>query len=194
MSIEAEIKARLADPAAVRERLGGIASAVAETYRDIYLDSPDGDLAAASAELRVRGVERDDGTARHVLTFKGSPVDEATQSKPEYETAVLDPAQTVQILAGLGYLPVLTFTKDCLHYRFVREGREFVATVVTVPEIDGTYLEVETRASDNEVAAALTAVRDILLDLGVTDAELTTDTYTEAVRAARSVPGADTNQ
>lgn len=184
MSVEAELKARLTNPAMVRDRLGGIVSGIAEVYRDTYLDTPDGTLETARAELRVRTVERD-GTPRHVLTFKGSPVDEGSQSKPEHETDVDDPGQMVQILAGLGYVPVLTFTKNCLNYRFTRDCRDFLATVATVPELEGTFLEVETQAPDDGVPAALAAVYSVLMDLGVSEEELTTDTYSGAVRAAR---------
>jgi adenylate cyclase class 2 len=54
-----------------------------------------------------------------------------------------------------------------------------------VPELEGTFLEVETQASDDEVPSALAAVRRVLADLGVSDQELTTETYSDAVRAAR---------
>jgi adenylate cyclase class 2 len=148
---------------------------------------PDGALDMMGAELRVRAIGYGDGTTRHVLTYKEPPVDEGTQSKPEHETAVNDPAETMRILAGLGYAPVLAFTKDCVNYRFTQDGRDFLATVVTVPELDGTFLEVETRASDDDVAQALAAVRAVLIQLGVSDEELTTDTYSGAVRAARGV-------
>jgi adenylate cyclase class 2 len=56
--------------------------------------------------------------------------------------------------------------------------------VVTVPEIDGTHLEVETMVAAHDVGAALASLRELLHTLGVTDAELTTQTYTGAVQAA----------
>ncbi|HKT00178.1 MAG TPA: CYTH domain-containing protein, partial [Rugosimonospora sp.] len=76
--IEAEIKARLVDPAAVRQRLEQWAAGVAETYSDTYFDAPGETLAARERELRVRTIAGPSGT-RHLLTFKDRPVDEATQ-------------------------------------------------------------------------------------------------------------------
>lgn len=184
MTVEAEIKARLVDPDAVRQRLDGYATGTVEVYRDTYLDTPDGDLDRTDRELRVRTIERD-ATTRHLLTYKEPAVDPVTRSKPEHETPVADPAATLGILAGLGYLPVLSFTKDCRNYRFALGGRAFLATLVTVPELADTYLEVETAAAPGDVDNALSAVRAVLAALGVTKDELTTDTYTGAVRAAR---------
>lgn len=184
MTVEAEIKARLANPDAVRQQLDRYASGTAEVYRDTYLDTVDSQLDRADQELRVRTIERDSET-RHLLTFKEPAVDPVTRSKPEHETAVTDPQATLNILTGLGYRPVLAFTKDCRNYRFSHDGRDFLATLVTVPELDGTYLEVETAAAADEVDAAIRAVRTVMAELGVSDTELTTDTYTDAVRAAR---------
>lgn len=183
--IEAEIKARLVDPAAVRQRLEQWAAGVAETYSDTYFDAPGETLAARERELRVRTIAGPSGT-RHLLTFKDRPVDEATQSKPEVEIAVSDPTAAAAILAGLGYPPGLSFTKQCVNYQVTRWGRQFLASLVTVPEIGGTYLEVETQAREDDVEPALSAIRSLLADLGVGENEWTTDTYTGAVRGARA--------
>jgi adenylate cyclase, class 2 len=184
VTVEAEIKARLADPATVRQRLDRYATGTAEVYQDTYLDTTDDQLDHADRELRLRTIERD-GEARHLLTFKEPAVDPVTRSKPEHETAVTDPQATLSILAGLGYRPVLAFTKDCRNYRFSQGGRDFLATLVTVPELDGTYLEVETRAQLGDIDDALAAVRAIVAELGIAEDELTVGTYTDAVRAAR---------
>ncbi len=90
------------------------------------------------------------------------------------------------IVEQLGYVPFVSLTKDCTNYRFTDGGRDFLATVVRVPEIDYTFLEVETLATVDRVDAALAAVRSVLDSLGVSAKELTTETYTDAVRAARS--------
>jgi adenylate cyclase, class 2 len=126
VTVEAEIKARLVDPGAVRQRLDGYTDGIVEVYRDSYLDTAAGDLARTDRELRLRTIERDD-VVRHLLTYKEPAVDA------------------------------------------------------------GTYLEVETAAEPEEVTAALIAVRAVVAELGVGEDELTTDTYTDAVRSARRV-------
>jgi adenylate cyclase class 2 len=178
MTIEAELKARLANPHAIRERLDELATGRVERYRDVYFDVPDG------YELRVRTISSGTGE-RHLLTYKEPAVDAETGSKPEYETLVEDPAATARILTGLGHAEILSFTKDCVNYPLRRNGREILATLVTVPEIEGTYLEVETAADEESLADAIAVIRAVLAEIGVTDTELTTDTYTDAVRAAR---------
>ncbi|MEU7904089.1 class IV adenylate cyclase [Actinoplanes sp. NPDC049118] len=183
--IEAELKARLADPDAVRSALAGRAEVEKAIYRDTYYDTPDGALDRAGRELRLRTVETPD-LVRHLLTFKDPAVDEASGSKPEHETTVAAPTAVAHMLDALGYGASIAFTKDCENYRFSDGGREFLATVVRVPEIEGTFLEVETMAEEHDVDQALAAVRDLLGELGVAPAELTTELYSDAVRAARA--------
>jgi adenylate cyclase class 2 len=61
-----------------------------------------------------------------------------------------------------------------------------LATVVTVPELDGTFLEVETITDAEELTDALRAVRQVMTELGIDASDLTTEQYTDAVLAARS--------
>lgn len=106
-------------------------------------------------------------------------------SKPEYETIVATPDAVAHMIQALGYGPVIELTKDCENYRFADSGRDFLATVVRVPEIDGTYVELETMAAEDQVDAALGAVRALHNQLGVAADDVTTELYTDAVRAAR---------
>lgn len=59
-----------------------------------------------------------------------------------------------------------------------------LATLVTVPKLDGSFLEVEAAADAADLEAALGTVRAVLAGLGIADA-LETGSYTDAVRAAR---------
>ena len=61
-----------------------------------------------------------------------------------------------------------------------------LATVVTVPEIDGVFIELETLADEEEFPAALGDVRAVLGELGITEDDLTTELYTDAVLRARA--------
>jgi adenylate cyclase, class 2 len=182
--IEAEIKVWVENPARTQENLDLHAIAVPETYSDTYFDSPDRALAARGEELRVRTVNGTQGT-RHLLTFKAAPVDEATQSKPELEVLVEDPAQTAAILTALGFPSELQLTKKCINYTIDHGGRRLLATLVTVPELDGTFLEVETHAEPDALDGALAQIADLLDTLDLPRAAWTTDTYTDAVRRAR---------
>lgn len=183
--IEAELKARVHSPEAVMRQLDERAEARVEVYQDTYYDRPDGSLEKADQELRVRTVH---GTAglRTVLTFKGATVDEASGSKPEHETRVEDSEAAHAILRGLGYVPAIAFQKRCRNYGFEARGRQMLATLVRVPEIEGTFLEVETIVDEDDVTAALDDIRAVLADLGIGPEDLTRELYTDAVAARRN--------
>ncbi len=183
--IEAELKARVRDPAALRDRLRRLASEEISLYRDTYYDRPGRDLTAHGRELRVRVMETS-GVRRAVLTYKEPAADSASGSKPEHETKVADAAVVEEILRALGLEHLVAFEKHCANYRFTARGRDMLATMVTVPEIDGTFVELETLADEAGLAAALGDVRTVLGELGIGEDDLTTEQYTDAVMRARA--------
>ncbi|WP_374120559.1 class IV adenylate cyclase [Streptomyces sp. AN091965] len=140
--IEAELKARVRMPEAVLGELNKRAPARIEVYQDTYYDRPNGALEAAGQELRVRTVRGPEST-RTILTFKGTSVDEASGSKPEHETLVESVEAAHAILRGLGHVVVIAFEKQCRNYEFEAKGRQMLATLVRVPELDGVFLELE---------------------------------------------------
>jgi adenylate cyclase, class 2 len=183
--IEAELKARVVDPEGLRRRLEELAAGETSLYRDTYYDTPGRDLTAAGRELRVRIVETGGGR-RTMLTYKEPPADAASQSKPEHETTVASAEVTDTILQALGLAHLVAFEKHCVNYRFTARGRDLLATLVTVPEIDGTFIELETMAGETDLAAALADIRAVLADLGISGDALTTEQYTDAVMRTRA--------
>jgi adenylate cyclase class 2 len=145
--IEAELKARVRDPERVRELLAARAAEHSSVYHDTYYDRPDHALTDAGRELRVRVMEQE-GRRRCLLTFKDAAVDEPSGSKPEHETEIGEAATVDVILRALGSEPVIAFTKQCANFTFDTDGRQVLATLVQVPELDGTWLEVETLVED----------------------------------------------
>ena len=141
--IEAELKARVRDPAALRDRLRRLASEEISVYRDTYYDQPGRDLTAQGRELRVRVMDTS-GVRRAVLTYKEAAADAASGSKPEHETKVADALVVDEILRMLGLEHLVAFEKHSANYRFTAMGRDMLATMVTVPEIDGVFIELET--------------------------------------------------
>jgi adenylate cyclase, class 2 len=183
--IEAELKARVRDPAALRDRLRRLASEEISLYRDTYYDQPGRDLTAQGRELRVRIMETS-GVRRAVLTCKGPAAGTASGSKPEHETKVADAAVVDEILRALGLEHLVAFEKHCADYRFTAKGRDMLAAVVMVPEIDGTFVEPETLTGEDDLAAALGDVRAVLGELGIGEDDRTTEQYTDAVMRARA--------
>jgi adenylate cyclase, class 2 len=186
--IEVELKARVDDVDHVRAELEHMAPGVDETYHDTYYDLPDETLTTLDQELRVRTVINNAGS-RSLLTFKTAPVEEASGSRPEHETEIEDPAVADTALKALGAVELISFRKLCRNHRFNAEGRDVLATLVEVPEIEGTFLEIETLAPAGDVEAGLSTIRTILAGLGIGDEDLTTETYTGAVTARRREVG-----
>ncbi len=183
--IEAELKARVRDPDALRGRLRRLANEENSVYKDTYYDRPGRELSAEGRELRLRIIVTG-GQEQAVLTYKEPPADAASDSKPEHETTVGHPSVIDVILQALGMEHLVTFQKQCANYRFTARGRTMLATVVTVPEINGTFVELETLTEEPELPAALEEVRAVLNELGITNQDLTTERYTDAVVRARA--------
>jgi adenylate cyclase, class 2 len=186
--IEAELKARVRDPDEVRRRLEDRAPPEDAVYHDAYFDWPDGSLMRAGRELRLRTI--DQGNRRRGLLTSKDPAVDASGSKPEHETGVADPATVAAILNALGLRQVVAFSKRCTNFTFGAGGRRVVATLALVPELDGTFLEVETLvASVAELEVALQMLREVLGDLGIDEADLTTELYTDMVARRHVAPG-----
>ncbi|MGI8311600.1 class IV adenylate cyclase [Saccharopolyspora hattusasensis] len=184
MAVEAELKARVSDPETVRERLRQRAEEQVQTYRDRYFDWPSGSLDGQGYEVRLRVAETAT-TSTTLLTFKEPPV-HYSGSKPENETTLADAEPVAALLATLGLVEYIAFEKHCRNFRFTERGRDVLATLVHVPELDGTFIEVETIVADEtDITAGLDAVRAVLDSLGITNDDLTTEKYTDAVAARR---------
>jgi len=182
--IEAELKAGVRDPDSLHEQLRRLAVPEQSVYQDTYYDWPSGELSRTGRELRLRTV-RTGSQKCSLVTYKEAAVDLASGSKPEHETEVTDPGAIDTMLGGLGLEHYVIFEKRCTNYRFTAHGRAILATIVIVPELDGTFIELETMTDPAYTAAALADIRAVLSDLGITDDDLTTDQYTDAVLRQR---------
>ncbi|HSV68081.1 MAG TPA: class IV adenylate cyclase [Mycobacteriales bacterium] len=182
--IEAELKARVGDRDQILALLGARVTPEPATYADTYYDTPDSSLAAADRELRVRLAVRQ-GLTRCHLTYKEAAVP-GTGAKPEHETRVDDPSILSTVFRVLGLVVLTQLTKHCHNYRFDAHGYRMLATVVSVPELAESFVEVETLVpAAGDVPAALAAIRLLLAELGLGEADLDTRAYTDMVRRAR---------
>lgn len=187
MPIEAELKARVRDAESVRDHLRRLSSEEVSTYHDTYYDWPGGLLTRRGQELRIRVIENA-GRLQAVLTYKDPAVDAVSGSKPEDETTVGQGGVLDVVFTELGLVHLVTFEKRCVNYAFTAHGREIRATLVTVSELDGTFVEVETLVNEqSDVAAALNVIRSVLADLDVSEDDVTTEQYTDAVLARRGL-------
>jgi adenylate cyclase class 2 len=185
--VEAELTAVVRDPDAVRAALARRAEAEHSVYADTYYDRPDRSMDRDGYELRIRTVTTG-ADRRTVVTYKEPPVDAASRSKPEHETSADDPAVMATIFTALGLVELIAFEKHCDNYRFTADGRDMLATVVTIPELDGqTFIELETMAERDDLHDALIAVRGVLDAVGVSEADAVEQSYTDMVEAQRGI-------
>jgi adenylate cyclase class 2 len=184
--VEAELKAVVRDVNAVRTKLDQRATAYKCTYEDHYFDYPDRRLTEQGRELRVRTITDNSGQARVLLTYKEPALNDDSGSKPEHETTIENADIFVTVLTALGVAEFITFRKHCVNYWFTALGRDLLATLVTVPELeDQTFIELETMAEADDLDAALKVIRSVLHELAISEQDLTTETYMDAVIAQR---------
>ncbi len=179
--IEAELTAVLRDPELVRAALAARAQARPSRYEDTYYHRPDGGM--AGHKLRVRTIT-EDGTATTIVTLKEPAVDDMG-SKPEHETTVADPTVLHRILTTVGLTPLIAYEKQCENYGFHHGGRRLLATIARLPDLDETFLELETMTPAEELPAAMELLHEVLGSLGVTTEELDNKSYIARVRTAR---------
>lgn len=92
----------------------------------------------------------------------------------------------VRLFRAVGLDEWIAFEKRRTDYRFFVYGRDMLATIVEVSELDDVvFIEVETLTAIEDVGAALDLVRQVLDELGVSAGELTAETYTDAVARRR---------
>lgn len=134
--IEIEVKIRIQDLKAVRERILGLGAVIA---RDRHLetntlyDFAAGDLRAGRRALRLRATGK-----RATLTFKGEPrKSRSFKVREEFETQVRDPKELRRILKALGLRETFAYTKRRTVFRKSR------LTVCIDETSVGNFLELE---------------------------------------------------
>ncbi len=171
MGLEIEIKFRISDPVATREKL---LSAGAETTGTVmeentYFDTPDAHLRRNDCGLRIRTAKPSDGRAIwSVLTYKGPQRAGELKIRVEEEIVINSPDTGHAILSALGYCPTVSFQKR-------RESFGLGQSRIELDELPdlGFFLEIE--ADDEETVQATRKM------LGLENAPTITKTYAELV-------------
>jgi len=134
--VENEIKLRVEDRAATREKLQAIGATLARARHfedNLLYDDPRHSLRGRGCVLRLR--HNDQGTR---LTVKGPKREvQGVKARTEAEVTVSDGETAETILRLLGYEPVFRYQK----YREVWHWRDAEVVVDDTPV--GTYLEIE---------------------------------------------------
>lgn len=134
--IEIEVKIRIGDPRAVREKLVGLGAVVARNRHrelNVLFDFESGALHAGRRALRLRTTGK-----RATLTFKGEPrKSRSFKVREEFETQVREPRQLRKILKALGLKETFAYEK---HRTVFRKNR----LTISIDETPvGNFLELE---------------------------------------------------
>jgi adenylate cyclase class 2 len=133
---EIEVKIRIDDPKALREKVLGLGAAVARDRHletDVFFDFDGGPLAAGRRALRLRTAGK-----RATLTYKGEPrKSRSFKVREECETQVRDPKQARKILKALGLKETFSYQK---HRTVLRKSR---LTVCIDETPAGNFIELE---------------------------------------------------
>ena len=184
---EAELKALVKDERKLLDALRDLgACAEAEAiYDDRYFDKASGELRASQRELRIRRVFKNQ-TEECLLTAKLAPFDAATRSKQEFEISLREPDIAEDILKTIGFNLDIALRKECRNFRFSFNNRNILATLAHIRELGKTFIELESLVPDqNETPNALNTLEHVLDKLCIPREDLTSEYYTDAVRASR---------
>lgn len=172
--LEVELKVRVDDLDAVREKLRG-ANAVFENAlveRDLYLNSPTHDFGKTDEALRLR-----EAGGKYALTYKGSRKQgHALKAREEITCGVESCEAMMQILLALGFRPVAVVKKKREYYRL---GNATV-TLDTVEDL-GKFVEIELDPSARDDPSLILGIAE---SLGITG-ESITDSYLELLEKKR---------
>lgn len=175
MGIEIEIKFRISDPEAMREKLLSVGAEATGTVMEenTYFDTPEASLRRSDRGLRIRTAEPSDGGAKwSVLTYKGPRREGELKIRVEEEIVIDSPDTACAILSALGYLPTISFQKR-------RESFGLGGAKIELDELPGQGFFLEIEADDEETVQATRKT------LGLENEPTVTKTYAEIVVSSR---------
>jgi adenylate cyclase class 2 len=172
---EIEIKLRIDDPRAAREKILGLGAVVAQDRHlesDVLFDFDPPVLREGRRALRLRTAGR-----RATLTFKGEPrKSRSFKVREEFETQVRDPRQARKILKALGLREAFAYRK---HRTVLRKAR---LTICIDETPVGNFVELE--GERHEITRFARA-------LGFGRADFITRSYVEMIGGREGTGGAD---
>lgn len=156
--IEVELKARVADPAAVEARVASFARLVGDFEKlDAYWHGPDWRLQRGAKGFRLRA---EGGTT--TVTFKSKRCEGGMEINREREFEVSEPGAFVEFIERLGCEPFYRKRKVGRRYELDR-GAGLTPIAIELVEVEGLgrFIEIEALLEDEEPAALALAQGEI---------------------------------
>jgi adenylate cyclase class 2 len=169
--LEVEMKFSVPDLAALQSRLadwGAVASPPRQDA-DQYFNAPDRDFARTDEALRLRRIG-----SLNFVTYKGPKRNLQTKTRTEIEVPLADgdaaAEEFARILVHLRYRPVAIVRKRRRTYHLHRDGFLLEICLDEVEEL-GSFAEIETVVSEDQLEPAQAAVMRTAVALGLTASE-----------------------
>lgn len=176
--IEVEIKASVDDHSRIADNLTSLGfkknKTVIET--DIYFNGNNRDFRHTDEALRLRSAKNaEDGTELSFITYKGSKLDNISQTRKEYEVPIEKSDIMYDIFSLLGYQPMISVSKTRQYY-----SRNGIAACLDKVEGLGSFIELEIlEKTENSFGDSVSKLLSLLSELGVPETALTRKSYLE---------------
>jgi predicted adenylyl cyclase CyaB len=155
MPLEIEVKLKVENHEAVRERLRAVGAEYVGKVREtnIFFDRPDGSLRKSDSGLRVRfTTTTEDPVPKALLTLKGPRQTTGLRSREAFDLTLSPHDQIMPLLRAMGFDQRLLFEKDRESWRI----DECLVELDTLPQL-GKFIEIEGPSE-----TAVSAVQDKL--------------------------------
>lgn len=166
---EVEMKFRVSDPHALRQRLAdaGATAVDTRTDEDTYYRHPCRDFAATREALRIRRI---DGAA--LVTYKGPKMASDVKTRPELEWPLgpsdPDGSRMAALLTNLGFEQVQVVRKSRETFHLQGDERTLPLTI-TIDHVEqlGSFAEIETVVDPERIEQAQREVRAFAKNVGL---------------------------
>ena len=170
MTFEVELKFRVSDHEALRQRLSelGASPEPVESQADLYLAHPCRDFVQTDEAVRIRTIG-----SQSWLTYKGPALDSVVKSRQEIELPLGDETARQQwesVFQLLGFRPVLTVRKTRQPFSLEIDSRSFHVSLDDVAPL-GRFVELELLTEQGDLSAAQAAVQSLAARLRLENIE-----------------------
>ncbi|WP_405326992.1 hypothetical protein [Leeuwenhoekiella sp. LLG6367-2.1] len=185
---EVELKVKLEDYYLTRKNILKIqpTSTILYEYFDRYYDLND-TLTRSEQELRLRTkTNLLTSQESHFLTFKDSPFDLYSKSKPEFESEIIEPIAIDSLLKKLNYTESLSYKKNCEVFNVVFEDNELEVSLVKIRGLKDSFLEVETLSETlSNTLNLLKMLHRYLTEIKLSESQICTTYYVDMLKEVR---------
>jgi adenylate cyclase class 2 len=165
MQYEVEQKHLVVDAAALKAQLAArvVALHPPVLQSDQYFAHPARDFAKTDEAFRIRTTG-----GKSFIAYKGPKLDAATKTRRELELPLhpddADGMKFAELLIALGFQPVATVRKQRSSFKIDR-GDQCVEGALDEVDAVGTFVELELRASDQNLEEAKRVIRELAHEL-----------------------------